>query len=164
MRVQFIHGLESSPKSRKALMLAEHFDALTPAMNTGDFAACVALQRETIASFRPDLVVGSSFGGAVAVELLQRGDWRGPTQLLAQAALKRGQPCQLPDGVPIWLVHGSQDAIIDIEESRRLAASGDPECVRLIEVEDNHELRESVIDGSLIDWVEALWAFAQEPG
>ncbi len=29
LRVQFIHGLESSPQSTKALALAEHFESLT---------------------------------------------------------------------------------------------------------------------------------------
>ena len=61
---------------------------MTPAMNTGDFSACVELQRESIEAFRPDVVLGSSFGGAVVVELLRRGVWTGPTLLLAQAALK----------------------------------------------------------------------------
>ena len=42
-RVQFIHGLEGSPQGAKARFLAEHFEAITPAMDTSDFAACVAL-------------------------------------------------------------------------------------------------------------------------
>ncbi len=161
MRVQFIHGLESSPQSRKAVNLAEHFEALTPAMDTENFDACVDIQSRSLQSFEPDLIVGSSFGGAVALELLQRGDWCGPTLLLAQAALKRGQECRLPEGVPIWIVHGTGDALIDIEDSRQLARAGSPEHVRLIEVEDNHELRASVLGGQLIEWVRELWKFAE---
>ena len=42
-RVQFIHGLECSPQSAKATVLAEPFESLTPAMDTSDFAGCVAI-------------------------------------------------------------------------------------------------------------------------
>ena len=82
LRVQFIHGLEGSPQGSKARLFAEHFEALTPAMDTGDFESCVETQRAALESFRPDVLVGSSFGGAVAVALLQRGLWSGPTLLL----------------------------------------------------------------------------------
>ena len=36
-------------------------------------------------SFRPDVMVGSSFGGAVVLELIQRGIWSGPALLLCPA-------------------------------------------------------------------------------
>src|ERR1700754_4388730 len=86
LRVQFAHGLESSPQGNKAKLLAQHFATETPAMNTRDFESCVALHAGTLMRFRPDVLVGSSFGGAVAVTLLERGLYRGPTLLLAQAA------------------------------------------------------------------------------
>ena len=158
LRVQFIHGLESSPQGIKAQLLARHFSARTPAMNTRDFAASVAVQAAVLREFDPHVLVGSSYGGAIAVELLQRGDWRGPTLLLAQAALRRGQPAWLPEGVSIWLVHGTRDELIDVEDSRALARSGSPGRVRLIEVDDVHALHTTVEDGRLVAWVEALAA------
>ena len=105
LRVQFIHGLEGSPSGTKARTLAAHFESVTPAMDTSDFEACVALHAEKVRRFEPDVLVASSFGGAVAVALLQREHWRGPTLLLAQAALRQGLRAKLPAGVPIWLVH-----------------------------------------------------------
>jgi predicted esterase len=158
LRVQFIHGLEGSPQGSKARFLARHFTALTPAMDTGDFAGCVVLQAEALLRFRPDVLVGSSFGGAVAVELLQRGRWRGPTLLLAQAALKRGGCASLPEGVRVWLVHGLRDELVEIEDSRRLARTGSPELVRLIEVDDDHPLRGLVRSGELAELVRGLAA------
>jgi alpha/beta superfamily hydrolase len=104
------------------------------------------------------VIVGSSFGGAVAVALLQRGLWRGPTLLLAQAALRYELPCELPSDVVIWLVHGSRDEIVDPEDSRRLAGCGSPDLVRLIEVDDDHPLRASVQNGSLVGWVREIAA------
>jgi predicted esterase len=155
-RVQFIHGLEGSPQGSKARALAEHFEATTPAMDTGDFEACVALHAEALESFEPDVLAGSSFGGAVAVALLQRGLWRGPTLLLAQAAHKRGLPAELPEGVRVWLVHGTRDELVPVEESRALAKSGTPGLVRLIEVDDDHRLSDTVASGRLVALVREL--------
>jgi len=156
LRVQFIHGLEGSPQGSKARLLAEHFETRTPAMDTRDFEACVALQGQVLETFRPDVLVGSSFGGAVAVALLRRGLWRGPTLLLAQAALRYDAEARLPEDVTVWLVHGLADELIDPQESRRLAATGSAERVRLIEVEDDHPLHSSVASGRLLDWVRAI--------
>jgi predicted esterase len=136
--------------------LARHFDTLTPAMDTSDFEACVALHADALTTFRPDVLVGSSFGAAVAVALLQRGLWRGATLLLAQAALRRGARADLPPGVPIWLVHGLRDELIDIEDSRRLAAAGAPDRVVLHEVDDDHPLHETVASGRLVELVREL--------
>jgi alpha-beta hydrolase superfamily lysophospholipase len=156
LRVQFIHGLESSPQGAKAQLFARHFEARTPAMNTHDFAGSVEVQAAALREFDPHVLVGSSYGGAIAVALLQRGDWRGPTLLLAHAALKCGLAPVLPEGVPIWLVHGTRDEIIDPEDSRLLARAGSPERVRLIEVDDVHALHTTVEDGRLVAWVEEL--------
>jgi hypothetical protein len=159
LRVQFAHGQDSSPQGAKARLLAEHFDACTPAMDTADFEGCLAVHEEALRSFRPDVLVGSSFGGAVAVELLRRALWRGPTLLLAQAALRWRPDARLPESVPVWLVHGTRDELIDPEESRRLAATGSPGFVRLLEVEDDHRLRASVESGRLVEWVRELAAW-----
>jgi hypothetical protein len=156
LRVQFIHGLEGSPRGAKARLLAEHFCALTPAMDTRDFAACIEVQAAALRSFRPDVLVGSSFGGAVAVELLRAGLWRGPTLLLAQAALKRDPGARLPEGVSVWLVHGRRDHIVDPEDSRALAQTGTASLVRLIEVDDDHPLHATVSGGRLPELVREL--------
>lgn len=162
-RVLFIHGQESGPQGTKARQLAEHFDALTPAMDTSDFEGCVRQIRDAIAEFRPDVVVGSSFGGAVAVALLQRSLWQGPTLLLAQAAAELGVPLRLPDGVPVWIVHGTHDDVVPIASSLMLARSGSPEHVRLLEVHDDHRLSATVASGRLVALVHALARRASEP-
>ena len=159
IRIQFAHGLEGSPQGNKARLFAQHFEAHTPAMDTSDFWACVELHARELGRFQPDILVGSSFGGAVGVALLQSGRWRGRTLLLAQAAAAFGFPIELPDEPeigPIWLVHGTRDAVVDPGDSRRLAASGPPDRVRLIEVDDDHPLSESSASGALVAWIHQL--------
>ncbi|HMR11420.1 MAG TPA: hypothetical protein PKA88_36825, partial [Polyangiaceae bacterium] len=66
-----LHGLEGSPTGAKAQALRRSFDLVAPALPTGDFDACVQLAREATREHTPDVLVGSSFGGAVALQLLQ---------------------------------------------------------------------------------------------
>ncbi|HEY6559442.1 MAG TPA: YqiA/YcfP family alpha/beta fold hydrolase [Polyangiaceae bacterium] len=158
LRVLFVHGLESSPQSSKAVFLAEHFTALTPAMDTSDFEGCVALQAREIAAFRPDVVVGSSFGGAVVVALLERAAWRGPTLLLAPAQRHYPVAERLPEGTAVYIVHGTRDDVVSIDGSRSLAQSGTPALVRLVEVDDEHRLQSLVTSGRLAELVRAVSA------
>ena len=154
LRVQFAHGLESSPQGNKAKLLAQHFETETPAMNTRDFEACVALHAGTLMRFQPDVLVGSSFGGAVAVTLLERGLYRGPTLLLAQAAVMYRPSARLPAGVRVVLVHAPEDEVVPFAGSLQLAATGTADMVELIERSDNHALSKLIATGELIEMVE----------
>jgi alpha/beta superfamily hydrolase len=158
IRVQFVHGLEGSPRGAKARLFAQHFETRTPAMDTSDFEACVELHEACLRSFAPDVLVGSSFGAAVVVEILRRGAWTGPTLLLAQAALRYDPEARLPPDVPVWLVHGLRDEMVDPAESRRLARTGSPGRVRLIEVDDDHGLHGLVESDGLVRTVRQLVA------
>ncbi|WNG16124.1 hypothetical protein [Cystobacter fuscus] len=62
--------------------------ALVAKAFTRSFAACVEVQRAAVRHEKPDVVVGSSWGGAIAAELIILGEWSGPTLLLAPAVLK----------------------------------------------------------------------------
>lgn len=154
LKVQFAHGLESSPHGNKARLFAQHFDAVTPAMDTRDLESCVEVHRAALEVFRPELLIGSSFGGAVVVRLLERGLWRGPTLLLAQAARSYFPECRLPEGVRVTLVHAPEDTVVDIAGSRALAKTGSPELVELIEVHDDHALAKITANGELLRFVQ----------
>jgi hypothetical protein len=156
LRVQLIHGLEGSPQGAKAQYLRRYFDVNAPSMDTGDFPACVAIQRAALEASPPDVLVGSSFGGGVAVALLAGGAWRGPTLLLAPAVGYLGLAPRLPEGVPVVIVHGARDALVPIEDSRVLAATGTRELVRLIEVDDEHRLTSLLEDERLASWIRSI--------
>jgi len=51
---------------------------------------CVALMEVALRREKPDVVVGSSWGGAVALKCIEQGYWAGPAVLLAPAISARG--------------------------------------------------------------------------
>jgi predicted esterase len=154
LRVQFAHGLESSPQGNKARLLAAHFTALTPSMDTRAFEHCVEVHARALATFQPHVLIGSSFGGAVVVALLMRGLYRGPTLLLAQAAARYLPHATLPAGVPITLVHGTRDEVIPFADSAALASTVSAEFVKLLARDDDHALTVLCESGELITLVE----------
>lgn len=159
----FIHGQEGSPQGSKARALAAAFDTRTPLMDTKNLEACVAQQAEAVRRFEPDIVVGSSYGAAVAVALLQREQWDGPTLLLAEAAQRLGIRGRLPRGIRVWMVHATADDVVPVEDARKLARSGTQGLVRLVEVEDDHALHDFVASGRLVAMVEELATAATSP-
>ena len=103
------------------------------------FDACVAIQAAALREVAPDVVVGSSWGGAVVAELILRGSWTGPTILLApaiQVVLERTgrggvarhneqlRACSMQmrvSGAPLVIFHDPSDATIPYADSVRLA-------------------------------------------
>ena len=75
---------------------------------------------------------------------------------MAQAALRIGQQTTVPDGVVVWIVHGTNDEVVNVEDSRRLAKTGSPHLVRMIEVDDDHSLHAMAADGRLLELVRAI--------
>ncbi|MCA3012264.1 MAG: hypothetical protein INH41_07675 [Myxococcaceae bacterium] len=158
LRVQFIHGLESNPQGTKARFLASRFEVTARAMDTSDLSGAIETQARALAEGKPDVLVGSSFGGGIAVALLARGVWRGPTVLLAPAAAKLGVAAPLPEGVPVIIVHGLRDTVVLPEDSHSLAKTGTPGLVTLLEVDDEHRLQSLVDSGQLAELVRQVAA------
>ena len=74
LKVLFLHGLESKPGGTKATFLKKNgYDVLNPALPRNDFNISVKVAQDTIDAEKPDLVVGSSRGGAVAMCVSTRG-------------------------------------------------------------------------------------------
>ena len=49
---------------------------------------CVSIIHDALKKFEPDVIVGSSWGGTIAVELIKMNIWNGKTVLLAPAYLR----------------------------------------------------------------------------
>jgi predicted esterase len=141
LKVQFVHGLESGPGSSKSVYLERFFDSVTPVMDTRDFEGAIAVQSRHAGEFVPDVLVGSSFGGAVVLAMLQRGHYRAATVLLCPADRHFGVEARIPEGVRAVIAHGSRDELVPVDDSRALAATGTPGLVDLVVVDDEHRLR-----------------------
>jgi pimeloyl-ACP methyl ester carboxylesterase len=140
LKVQFVHGLESGPGSSKSTYLHRFFDAVTPPMDTRDFEGAVATQSLHASEFVPDVLVGSSFGGAVALAMLQRGLYGGAAVLLCPAYRHFGVEGRVPEAARVVIVHGTRDEVVPVDDSRALAATGTKALVELVIVDDEHRL------------------------
>jgi hypothetical protein len=120
----------------------------------------VGVQRRALAGQRIDVVVGSSFGGAVALGLLASGAWAGPTVLLCPAQELVARRCGWPPPPPlaalpvdssrVVVVHGRADATVPVAHSQALVEGS---RARLVLVEDDHRLAASATPERLAEWV-----------
>jgi alpha-beta hydrolase superfamily lysophospholipase len=136
MKVLFLHGWRSIPGGVKPTYLAEHgHDVSNPALPDEDFDQAVRIAQAEFDRQQPDVVVGSSRGGAVALNL-NSGAAR--LVLLCPAWKKWGTAKKAKPGTVI--LHAEADDVVPIADSRELAAaSGLPESV-LIVVGADHRL------------------------
>ena len=148
-RIVFLHGLHSGPGGRKATWLAQRYGAHVPALTTSDWATAHAQAAAAVREHEPDVIVGSSFGGALLLSLLQGGVTRARAVLIAQAGVVYGLPPRLPEGARAILLHGTADDVVPIAGSRALARDAGP-GVQLWEIEGgDHPLNACIDDGTL---------------
>ena len=161
-RILLFHGKEGSPNGRKATHLKENpkYNTLVPAYPSNDgpvddvFPRCYEIACSHLQKFQPDIVIGSSFGGAILLKLITEGRWRGPSLLLAQAGYMYGVAKTLPHEVPALLVHGSNDRVVPLKGSQILASSS-PNA-HLIQNAENHGLP-TLCDGLFETCIDLLW-------
>ena len=183
--IVYLHGLESSPTGHKGRYLHSHFEAncvdldtskaiasrnaaldagrrwqfddpeLEEAVKTPMNRAAAAITSET------KLIIGSSFGGAVLMNLMASGQWGGPALFICPAIAKLTPHRQLLKGVPTIILHGRRDELIPISESRKLAKTGGLQTM-LWEVDDGHRMSQIVDTGILaaaIAWLNPMSSF-----
>jgi pimeloyl-ACP methyl ester carboxylesterase len=127
-----------------------------PALMRRVFRRSVAVQLELLKTNAIDVVVGSSFGGAVALELLISGAWKGQTVLLCPAhRLVAGRgwtptPVLPAESANVTVVHGRQDETVPLEHSRSLVRNT---SARLLEVDDDHRLSTSATPENFARWL-----------
>ena len=177
-RVLFLHGLEGSPQGQKAQHLLEHWGAYTPQMPSGQlihlksvWGAWVNVPslmlsdavnslmegvEMAIRDFQPDIVVGSSMGGALAFKAMLDGLWSGPTIFLNPAIfqlLRKDATRQLPGARTVWIL-GSEDVITPYPANLQACAACDGASMV---IDDNHRLAKAVTHGYLDAAIKKLW-------
>jgi predicted esterase YcpF (UPF0227 family) len=137
MKVLFLHGKESGPGGTKAKFLVERgFMVINPALPKDDFEASIRIAQAAFDEHNPTVVVGSSRGGAVAMNI---NSGNAGLVLLAPAWRKWGSAKTIKSQTRV--IHSRQDEIIPFADSEVLVASS-PNTV-LVEIGDDHRLSTS---------------------
>lgn len=136
MKILFLHGWHSVPGGVKPSFLAAQGDAvINPALDDDDFDRAVRTAQDEYDRHQPDVIAGSSRGGAVAMNLNAGAT---PLVLLCPAWKRWGQARTVKRGTTI--LHAEADDVIPIADSRELVrASGLPDSALVI-VGTDHRL------------------------
>src|SRR4051812_45282334 len=136
MKILFLHGWHSVPGGVKPTYLANHgHEVINPALDDDDFDEAVRTAQAEFDEHRLDVIVGSSRGGAVAMNLDSGST---PLVLLCPAWKRWGTAKRVKPGTAI--LHSEADDEIPTADSRELLrASGLPESA-LIVVGTDHRL------------------------
>jgi hypothetical protein len=135
MKILFLHGWNSVPGGVKPTYLKDHgHDVINPALDDNDFAAAVATAQGEFDKHQPQVVVGSSRGGAVAMNI-NIGDSK--LVLLCPAWKNWGTARRVRPNTVI--LHSRADDVIPFADSEELAKTSG---AKLIEVGSDHRLAE----------------------
>lgn len=136
MKILFLHGTGSKPGDVRASYLVEHgHDVLNPALPDDDFDAVIRIAQAEYDQGRPDVVVGSSRGGAAAMNI-DSGDT--PLVLLCPAWKRYGTASSMKSTTTI--LHSRADERVPFSESEELVQSSGLPSSALIEVGTQHRL------------------------
>jgi predicted esterase YcpF (UPF0227 family) len=136
MKILFLHGWRSVPGGVKPTYLAEHgHEVINPALPDDDFAEALRIAQAEYDKHQPDVIVGSSRGGALAMNL-NCGDTS--LVLLCPAWKKYGTAKTVkPDTV---ILHSRADDVVPFADSEELAKKS---TATLIEVGTDHRLADT---------------------
>jgi hypothetical protein len=151
MKILFLHGWQSTPGGIKPSYLKDHgHEVLNPALPDDDFDAAVRIVQAEFDQHHPDAVVGSSRGGAVAMNI--KIDV--PLVLLCPAWKRWGTATTVKPGTLI--LHSQADDVIPFTDSQELLRnSGLPESA-LIVVGNEHRLANPDSLGKMLEAVEKV--------
>ena len=139
MTLLFLHGWTSVPGGVKPTFLAQNGHVvINPKLPDEDFPEAVRIAQGEFDRHRPDVIVGSSRGGAVAMNI-NAGEAR--LVLLCPAWKRWGSANTVKSGTVI--LHSRADDVVPFSESEELLRlSGLPESA-LVEVGNDHRLADA---------------------
>ncbi len=138
MKILFLHGWQSVPGGVKPTFLAQHgHEVINPKLPDEDFEEALRIAQAEYDRHRPDVVVGSSRGGAVAMNL-DSGDT--PLVLLCPAWKKYGMAKTVKPGTVI--LHSRADDVVPFADSEELVRTSGLPATALVEVGSDHRLAE----------------------
>ncbi len=136
MKILFLHGWQSVPGGVKPTHLAQHgHEVFNPKLPDEDFEAAVRVAQAEFDKHQPQAVVGSSRGGAVAMNI-NSGDT--PLVLLCPAWKKFGTARTVKGNTTI--LHSRADDVVPFADSEELVRNSGLPATALVEVGNDHRL------------------------
>jgi hypothetical protein len=136
VKILFLHGWHSVPGGVKPTYLKQHgHEVINPALSDDDFDTAVRLAQEEFNRHRPDVIVASSRGGAIAMAIQSH---RVPLVLLCPAWKRWGKVHVAKPNTTI--LHSRNDDIIPFADSAELAEQSGLARTALIETGNDHRL------------------------
>ena len=136
MKVLFLHGWHSVPGGVKPNYLAEHdLEVLNPPLDDDDFGEAVAAAQAEFDKHRPQVVVGSSRGGAVAMNIKSGDAW-----LVLLCPAWRNWGTRRTVKADTVILHSRADDVIPFADSEELVRNSGLPAWTLVEVGNDHRL------------------------
>lgn len=133
MKILFLHGWHSIPGGVKPTYLKDHgHEVINPALDDDDFDVAVATAQAEFDKHQPQVVVGSSRGGAVAMNI--RG---GVAKLVLLCPAWKNWGTAKTVKADTVILHSMADEIIPFADSEELAENSG---ATLIEIGSDHRL------------------------
>lgn len=152
MKILFLHGWQSVPGGVKPSYLANHgHTVINPKLPDDDMLASISIAQNAFDHHRPDVVVGSSRGGAVALNL-QVGN---VPRLLLCPAWKKYSP-SINATTNTIILHSRADDVIPFADSEELQINSGLPATALIEVGHDHRLADPVSLATMLQHCELL--------
>jgi len=154
VRILFLHGWHSVPGGVKPTFLKDHgHTVLNPSLDDDDFTAAVRTAQAEFDQHQPDVIVGSSRGGAVAMNIDSRDT---PLVLLCPAWKNWGTVKMLKPNSAI--LHSRKDDVIPFSDSEELVAQSGLPPETLIEIGNDHRLTDPEPLKAMLEACEGLGA------
>ena len=169
LKVLFLHGLEGTPEGVKSTYLKTHWNASTPVLRTSELrllqekypgtqwidipkyevqdalAPAYTDAAAAVAYLEPDIVVGSSMGGALLAKLIVDEKYSGPAIFLAPAIDELVTDITLPKKkAAVWVLGELDEVISNADCVKRCISSGGS---LLMSIGDDHRLSKAIGSG-----------------
>jgi pimeloyl-ACP methyl ester carboxylesterase len=151
----FIHGLESTAQGTKGQFFHQNFPQMLIENYSGNFAARMLKLSDVLTRKTNLIIVGSSYGGLMAVQYAMKNEIRVKKLILLAPALNLPEFSPKPEKMlqlPVIVYHGINDNIVDPFAVRNIAVK----LFRQLDhhfVDDDHSLHKTF---PLLDWKNLL--------
>jgi len=139
IKIMFLHGREGTPEGTKPTFLKEcGYKVIAPALPKVNWELSMRRAEDCFRNFQPDIIVGSSRGGAIAAAL-EVGWWDTPKILIAPAWTKFSVASPLINE-STTILHCLEDDLVAYADSEELVR--DYGCT-LISCGQNHRMSDT---------------------